>query len=111
MTQNGNESLHLTIWNLCPKGKYSPQSISTAIAVIYFNEGEVSLFGLLNDLKLHPSYVSFRSLCKRDQIGDKHRAYFKKANMDRRTRRQKLTKERCEKDLRLETSQVRLVQN
>ena len=47
MTQNANESLHNTIWNLCPKAKYvSPQSvtISTAIAVTIFNEGELSVY-------------------------------------------------------------------
>ncbi|KAI6652973.1 hypothetical protein LOD99_4050 [Oopsacas minuta] len=45
LTQNANESLHNTIWILCPNGKYvSLQSIriSTAIAILTFNEGELS---------------------------------------------------------------------
>ena len=59
MTQNANESLHNTIWNLCPKAKYvSPQSvvISTAVAVTIFNEGELSIYGFMKDLLLKPTY-------------------------------------------------------
>ena len=102
LTQNANESLHNTIWNFCPKAKYiSPQSvrISTAIAVTCFNDGELSLYGLLSDLQLNPSYTSFRSLCRREQTRKLHlKATFKK-NIDRRARRQKTMKERRERDL------------
>ena len=55
MTQNANESLHNTIWCLCPKAKHvSPQSvtISTAIAVTLFNEEELSIYGLMKYLQL-----------------------------------------------------------
>ena len=65
MTQNANESLHNTIWNLCPKAKYvSPQSvtISTDVAVTIFNEGELSVYGFKKDLQLKPDYLSFRSI-------------------------------------------------
>ena len=102
MTQNANESLHNTIWNFCPKAKYiSPQSvrISTAIAVTIFNDGELSLFGILSDLKLNPSYTSYRSLCKRELTKVKHLVATNKKNIDRRTRRQRNMKERREKDL------------
>ena len=63
MTRNANESLHNTIWNLCPKAKYvSPQSvtISTAVAVTIFNEGELSVYGFMKNLQLKPDYLSFR---------------------------------------------------
>ena len=102
MTQNANESLHNTIWCLCPKAKYvSPQSvtISTAVAVTLFNEGELSIYGFMRDLQLGTTYLSFRSIIKREETKRKRRSYFKKANLNRRVRRQKLAKERREKDL------------
>ena len=102
MTQNANESLHNTIWNLCPKAKYlSPQSvgISTAVAVTIFNEGELSIYGFMKDLQLQPTYLSFRSLIKREQTKRRRQTYFKNTNLNRRIRRQKLTKERREKEL------------
>ena len=102
MTQNANESLHNTIWNLCPKAKYvSLQSvtISTAVAVTIFNEGELSIYGFMKDLQLKPDYLSFRSIIKREHTKQKKRSYIKKANLHRRVRRQKLGKERREKDL------------
>ena len=69
MTQNANKSLHNTIWNLCPKAKYiSFQSvtISGAVAVTIFNEGELYIYGLMKDLQLKPDYLSFRSKKKRE---------------------------------------------
>ena len=102
MTQNANESLHNTIWNFCPKAKYiSPQSvrISTGIAVIIFNDGELSLYGPLSDLNLNPSYSSFRSLCKREQTRKFHLSATIKKNIDRRTRRQRTMRDRRERDL------------
>ena len=109
MTQNANESLHNTIWNLCPKAKYvSPQSveISTAVAVTIFNEGEISIFGFMKDLQLNPPYLSFKSLIKRERTKQKRHSYFRKTNLNRRIRKQKLVKERREKELlRLEGGQ------
>ena len=70
MTQNANESLHSTIWNICPKAKYvSPQSVTiiTAVAVTIFNEGELSIFGFMKDFQLKPTYLSFRSIIKRTE--------------------------------------------
>ena len=102
MTQNANESLHNTIWNFCPKAKYiSPQSIriSTGIAVTVFNDGELSFYGLLSDLKLNPSYTSFRSLCRRENTRKLHLKSTIKKNIDRRTRRQRTMRERRERDL------------
>ena len=102
MTQNANESLHNIIWNFCPKAKYiSPQCvrISTGIAVTIFNEGELSIYGILSDLNLNPSFSSFRSLCRRQIKRKQHLLATTKKNIDRRTRRQRTTKERRERDL------------
>ena len=102
LTQNANESLHNIIWNFCPKAKYiSPQSvrISTGIAVTSFNDGELSLYGLLSDLKLKPSYTSFRSLCRREETRKLHQTATFKKSIDRRARRQKTMRERRERDL------------
>ena len=73
--------------------------ISTAIAVAIFNEGELCLYALMRDLKLNPSYVSFRSICKREHIKKQYGIYTKKANVHRRARRQKLTQLRREQQL------------
>ena len=78
---NANESLHNIIWNFCPKAKYiSPQSVtvSTAVAVTVFNEGELSVYGFMEDLELHPTLLAFRSLCKREDTKVKNRDYFRK---------------------------------
>ena len=69
LTQNANESWHNTIWSLCPMNKYiSPQSIriSTVIAILALNQGKLSLFGILNDLGLSPSWSVYRSIVKRE---------------------------------------------
>ena len=60
----------------------------------------------MKDLELKPTYLSFRSIIKREQTKQKRRSYIRKANLDRRTRRQKLGKERRKRDLiRLEGGQ------
>ena len=102
LTQNANESLHNTIWSLCPKSKYtSPQSIriSTAIAILAFNEGELSLFGILNDLGLSPSWSAYRSILKREYWSDYHRCAQKKSNFQRQRRRARLFKQQRESAL------------
>ena len=53
----------------------------------------------MKDLQLKPDYLSFRSIIKREQTKQKKRSYIKKANLNRRVRRQKLGKERREKGL------------
>ena len=87
---------------LYPKAKYiSPQSlaISTAVAVTVFNESEPSVYGFMKDLQLHPTFLSFRSLSKREDTKEKTPSFLRKKNMDRRTRLLKSAKERREKDL------------
>ena len=97
MTQNANESLHNTIWNFCPKAKYvSPQSIriSTAIAVVFFNDTELSLYGLLSDLNLNPSYIGFKSIMRREAKRKQDRKANVKSNILRRARRQTQIREK-----------------
>ena len=102
ITQNANVSLHNIIWNFCPKSKYiSLQSvaITTPVAVTVFNEDELSVYGFMKDSQLYPTFLAFRSLCKREDTKVKNRYYFRKKNMDRRTCTHKSAKERREKDL------------
>ena len=73
--------------------------ISTAIAVTLFNDGEISLYGLLSYLELNPSYISFRSLCMREKKRKQHLTAACKKNIDRRARRQTTMRERRERDL------------
>ena len=63
LTQNANESLHNMIWCLCPR--ISMCLISTAIAVLTLNEGELSLFGIMYDLRLPPYRQVYRSISNR----------------------------------------------
>ena len=96
LTQNANESLHNMIWCLCPKNKYvSPQSIriSTAIAVLTFNEGELSLFGIMYDLGLAPYRQVYQSISNRVHKLETSRASKKKSNFQRRRRRMKVVKQ------------------
>ena len=102
LTQNANESLHNMIWSLCSKSKYvSPQSIriSTAIAVLNFNEGELSLFGIMYDLGLAPSHQVYQSICNRVHKLESSHTSKKKSNFQRRRRRMKLVKQYREKAL------------
>ena len=59
----------------------------------------VHIFATVFDMQLHPTFLAFRSLCKRKDTKGKNRDYFRKKNIDRRTRRHKSAKERREKDL------------
>ena len=103
LTQNSNESLHNMIWCLCPKNKHiSPQSIriSTAIAVLSFNEGELSLFGMMYDLGLSPSRQAYLSIAIVSRIHQQSsRTSRIKSNFQRRRRRMKLVKQCREKAL------------
>ena len=53
-TQNNNESLHSTVWRLCPKTRFfGRRSVETAvnIAICTFNEGRKSLSVLMRELQ------------------------------------------------------------
>ena len=102
LTQNANESLHNMIWCLCSKNKYvSPQSIriSTALAVLTFNEGELILFGIMYDLGLAPSRQVYQSISNRVHKLESSRTSKEKSNFQRRRRRMKLVKQYREKAL------------
>ena len=102
LTQNANESLHNTIWNLIPKSKYvSPQSIriSVNIAVLIFNEGEMILYQILKDLGLDPSPSMNTELAAREQKRKRNATRQVGANKQRRRRRQRLMKQHRERDL------------
>ena len=102
LTQNANESLHNMIWSRCPKNVYvSPRSIriSTALAILTFNETELSLFGIMTDLGLSPSRRVFRSIYCRVMKLQSSRVSQAKTNTKRRRRRLKLAKESREKAL------------
>ena len=90
------------IWCLCSKNKYvSPQSIriSTAIAVLTFNEGELSLFGIMYDLGLAPSRQVYQSIYNKVRKLESSRISKKKSNFQRLRRRMKLAKRFREKAL------------
>ena len=96
LIQNAYESLHNMIWSLCPKNKYvSPHSIriSTAIAVLTFNDGELSLFGVMYDLGLAPSSQLYQSISNRLHKLETSRTSKKKSNFQRRRRRMKVVKQ------------------
>ena len=90
LTQNANESLHNTICILFPKSKsISLQSIriSTAIAILAFNEGELTLLGILNYLGLSPPWSAYKSILKRVYWSDYHCCAQKKSNFQLQRRR------------------------
>ena len=102
LTQNANEALHNTIWNFCPKSKYiSPRSIriSAAIAICVFNEGELVIYKLLDDLNLHPSSNAYESIVHREMVRKQSAALAPKKHVKRRARRAKVMKEAREKGL------------
>ena len=102
LKQNSNESLHNMIWCLCSKNKYlSPQSIriSTDIAVLSFNEGELSLFVVMCDLGLSPSQQAYYSIVNREHKLQYFRTSKIESNFQRRRRRMKLDKQHREKAL------------
>ena len=90
------------IWSRCPKNKYaSPQSfrISSAIAILVFNEGELTLYGIMHDLGLFPSRRVYQSILDREQKLQSSRISQAKSNFQRRRRRLRLAKQSREKAL------------
>ncbi|KAI6655441.1 hypothetical protein LOD99_2276 [Oopsacas minuta] len=77
LTQNANKSLHNTIWSLSlPKERTYHLNlfrISTAIAVLTSSEGELTLFGILTDLGLHPSCRTYSAILKGEFCSDHSR--------------------------------------
>ena len=70
-TQNSNESLHNTLWHNAPKSKrvgHKSLKISTALAVLSFNEASMSYSVLMKDLGLTCSHESFVYFAHRDRL-------------------------------------------
>ena len=57
-TQNSNESLHNMLWHNSPKSKHVVQKylvVSTALAVMFFNEGSISYSRVMEQLGINIS--------------------------------------------------------
>ena len=57
MTQNVNECLNGLIWDRCPKSVYVEQetvALTTYLAILKFNHGDISFLKLLSDLDITP---------------------------------------------------------
>ena len=70
-TQNANESLHATVWKLCPKELFFRKEsvdIACAIAVSRFNDGACSLISLSKRMELNVSPFCRRLLRRRDRL-------------------------------------------
>ena len=70
-TQNSNESLHNTLWHNAPKSKragHKSLKVSTALAVLSFNEGSMSYSRLMKDLGLTCSHESLVYTARRDRL-------------------------------------------
>ena len=73
--------------------------ISTVLAILAFNETELSLFGIMTDLGISPSRRVFRSIyCRKTKLRST-RISQAKSNTKRRRRRLKLAKKSREKAL------------
>ena len=63
LTQNVNECLNGLIWDRCPKTTYVEQetvALATYLAVLKFNDGDISLIKLFHDLDIKPGVFSFK---------------------------------------------------
>ena len=90
-TQNINESLHSCIWSSCLKTKYaSPTcvSISVALSVLCFNEGQSALVGVLLALGIKPSINSIKEFVSYDKVRMYNRE-FGKSDQKKAHRRQR----------------------
>ena len=70
-TQNSNESLHSMIWHHAPKAKRVGQKsliVSTAMAVLSFNDGSLAYAALLKELGMDVSYNTLKFLSQRDRL-------------------------------------------
>ena len=63
LTQNINECLNGMIWDRCPKTTYVEQetvALATYLAVLKFNDGDISFIKLLHDLDIKPGAFTFK---------------------------------------------------
>ena len=72
LTQNVNECLNRLIWDRCPKSTYVEQetvTLATYLAVLKFNDGDISFLKIFEDLDIEPGYFT----CKGSQDCDEAR--------------------------------------
>jgi hypothetical protein len=72
LTQNPNECLNGIIWDRCPKTTYVEQetvALATYLAVLKFNDGDISYLKILEDLDITPGFFT----CKGAQDCDRAR--------------------------------------
>ena len=70
LTQNLNECLNGLIWDRCPKTTYVEQStvaLATYLAVLKFNDGDISFFKIFEDLDIKPGVFTFEGAQHCDQ--------------------------------------------
>ena len=70
-TQNANESLHSTVWKLCPKELFLGREsvdIACSIAVCRFNDGAFALLSLAKKLELTSSRFCKQTLRRKDKL-------------------------------------------
>ncbi|CAB3978709.1 Hypothetical predicted protein [Paramuricea clavata] len=68
LTQNPNECLNGIIWDRCPKTTYVEQetvALATYLAVLKFNDGDISYLKILEDLDITPGFFT----CKDPKYG------------------------------------------
>ncbi|CAB4012148.1 Hypothetical predicted protein [Paramuricea clavata] len=61
LTQNPNECLNGIIWDRCPKTTYVEQetvALATYLAVLKFNDGDISYLKILEDLDITPGFFT-----------------------------------------------------
>ena len=71
MTQNVNECLDGLIWDRCPKTTYVEQetvSLATYLAVLKFNDGDISYLKISQDLNIKPGMFTSQGAGKCDQF-------------------------------------------
>ena len=72
LTQNVNECLNGLVWDRCPKSIYVEKEtveLATYLAVLKFNDGDISFLKIFEDLDIQPGYFT----CKGSQDCDRAR--------------------------------------
>ncbi len=70
LTQNVNECLNGLIWDRCPKTTYVEQetvALATYLAVLKFNDGDISFLKLFEDLDIKPGFFTCKGAHDCDQ--------------------------------------------
>ncbi len=70
LTQNVNECLNGLIWDRCPKTTYVEQetvALATNLAVLKFNDGDISFLKLFEDLDIKPGFFTCKGAHDCDQ--------------------------------------------